>query len=35
MLSGLAADGAVDPSVLPDAIKRYDIDTDVEVPWHG
>ena len=35
VLSGLVADGVLDPSVLPDAIKRYDIATDTEVPWHG
>ena len=35
VLTGLVADGALDPSVLPDAIKRYDIATETEVPWHG
>jgi len=32
-LSGLAADGVVDPSVVADAIKRYDIDAEVGNPF--
>ncbi len=34
VLSGLAADGAVDASVVNDAIKRYGIDPDVGNPLH-
>jgi pyruvate dehydrogenase E1 component len=32
-LAALAADGKVKPSVVLDAIKRYDIDTDAPDPW--
>lgn len=32
-LAALAADGVVEPSVVLDAIKRYDIDVDAADPW--
>jgi pyruvate dehydrogenase E1 component len=32
-LHGLAQDGAIAPSVVQDAIARYDIDADVDPPW--
>ncbi len=35
VLTELGADGVLDRSVLTDAIKRYDIATETEVPWHG
>ncbi len=34
VLSGLAADGAIEPSVVADAIERYGIDPDVGNPLH-
>ncbi len=33
VLSGLAADGEVDGSVVADAIKRYSVDPDTAEPW--
>ena len=33
VLSGLFADGAIDASVVEDALARYDIDTDAVDPW--
>jgi pyruvate dehydrogenase E1 component len=33
VLSGLLADGAIDASVVEDALARYDIDTDAVDPW--
>ena len=35
VLTSLVADGSLDPSALTDAISRYDIPTEVAVPWHG
>jgi pyruvate dehydrogenase E1 component len=32
-LSALAADGEIEPAVVADAIERYGIHTDAEVPW--
>ena len=34
VLSGLAADGVIEPHVVADAIKRYGIDPDVGNPLH-
>ena len=35
VLSALAAEGAVEPSTVAEAIIRYGIEPDLPVPWHG
>jgi len=35
VLSALAADGRLDPSVVTDAIAGYDLDPEADVPWRG
>ncbi|MEO6987712.1 MAG: pyruvate dehydrogenase (acetyl-transferring), homodimeric type [Aquihabitans sp.] len=35
VLSGLAADGEIEPSTVQQAIDHYDIDVDGPLPWHG
>jgi pyruvate dehydrogenase E1 component len=32
-LDALAREGAVEPSIVQDAIERYEIDADTEPPW--
>jgi len=34
VLSGLAADGVIDPGVVKEAIERYDVDTEVVSPFY-
>ena len=32
-LKALADEGAIEPSVVAEAIERYEIDADVDAPW--